>query len=183
MRREILRLFPELTPASAILEIGPGEHPLFPADAYRNWIGVDKYFEHGKIRFKNLDWQNRNLNIVQGSYENLSEIEALRPQTGRFDLVCGSHSYEHVFKPIGSLIECRKMLKPGGGLALFVPDGFSDEPASRNEMTHTLYLVPAMIEEFFHHAGGYCDLQVKTFRPNADYMITARKETEQGSPP
>jgi len=174
MREEILRVFPDITPASAILEVGPGAHPLFPSDTYRNWTGVDKYYEEGKIRFKNLEWENANPNILNGSFETLSGIEALHPHAGRFDLVCGCHSYEHVFRPIGSLIECRKMLRPGGGLALFVPDGFSDEPASRNEMTHTLYLVPDMIQEFFHYAGGYCDLQVKTFRPNADYMITAR---------
>jgi SAM-dependent methyltransferase len=73
-------------------------------------------------------------------------VFANRGLLSKFDLLVASHSYEHVFKPIQSLIEAAKMLRSGGVLVLFVPDGFSDEPAARNEPTHTLYIVPDMIK-------------------------------------
>ena len=54
---------------------------------------------------------------------------------------------------------------------MFVPDGFSDEPAARGEPTHTLFVVPSMIEEFIATAGGYERLSVESFRPNYDIAI------------
>ena len=67
------------------------------------------------------------------------------------------------------------MLKNGGYIVLFVPDGFSDDPSARNEMTHTLYLVPEMINEFFLYSNVFAKPTIETFRPNADYFIIAQK--------
>jgi hypothetical protein len=62
---------------------------------------------------------------------------------------------------------------------MFVPDGFSDDPASRCEMTHTLFLVPQMIEEFFACAGGFQDLKIASFRPNYDLVVSAARGTQE----
>ena len=45
-------------------------------------------------------------------------------------------------------------------------------------MTHTLYLVPQMIKEFFEYSNVFYDLNVETFRPNYDYVITAKKRSK-----
>ena len=178
MREHILKKFPMVTRDSFILEVGPGEYPVFPIPNFQNWFGVDKYFQDGVINFKEQLWAKDKYpkeRLIKGGWENLSEIFKSTKLTGMFDLVVGSHSYEHVFRPIQSLVEANKMLRPGGILVLFVPDGLTDD-INTKDPTHTLYLVPEMIEEFFYYAGGYTDLSIERFRPNVDLVITAIKQ-------
>ncbi|MGN1154119.1 MAG: methyltransferase domain-containing protein [Candidatus Gastranaerophilaceae bacterium] len=162
---------------STILEIGPGNHPIFDFQEYVNWYGTDiNYLDTNQIDFNGRLWANNKYptdKMFNYGWENLSEIK--KQYNDKFDFIVSSHSYEHVFEPIKSLIEASKILKDDGSIVLFVPDGFSDEPAARGEMTHTLYLVPKMIEEFFMYAGAFYDLKIETFRPNYDYVIVAKK--------
>ena len=67
------------------------------------------------------------------------------------------------------------MLRPGGVLAMFVPSGLSDDPVNRSEHTHTLYVVPEMMQEFFGYAGGFRNVAVEWFRPNCDYLVSAER--------
>jgi len=178
MRDFILKKFPQINTSSHILEVGPGENPLFPPEEYKNWYGVDKYFENGVIKFKDLNWAENKYpqeRIFSGTFEDLNKIFEPNGLSGRFDLVVGSHSYEHVFKPIESLKQANKVLKPGGVICLFAPNAFSDDPNTK-DLTHTLYIVPEMMEEFFHYAGGFKEIKIEPFRPNADLVITAIKE-------
>jgi len=158
----------------SILEIGPGDHPIFEPYLYPNCYYVDKNFDGEVIDFKGKIWaKNYNTDrLTEGSWENLSDI--FDEET--FDIVVSSHSYEHVFKPITALKEAWKVLKPDGHMVNFVPDGYSDEIASRAEMTHTLYIVPDMMNEFFHYAGGFKKIKIEQFRPNYDIVVTAQKE-------
>jgi SAM-dependent methyltransferase len=168
-----------LSTESLILEIGPGDNPIFPFSDFINWYGVDQNYNGNEINFNGNRWASEKYpsdRIFNGDWENISKIEGLKQFHNKYDLVVASHSYEHVIKPIQSLIEASIMLKPGGYLILFVPDGFSDDPSARDEMTHTIYLVPDMINEFFSYSGKFTDPIIETFRPNADYFIMARKK-------
>lgn len=180
MRRFILERFPFISAKSYILEIGPGQKPLFSHRQYGNWFGVDKNFieREGIILFRDNKWAKDIYpqgKILQGDWGELAEIGGLSQYVGKFDLVIASHSYEHVFSPIQSLVEARKMLRKNGILALFVPDPFTDD-INTKDPTHTLYLVSEMIQEFFKYAEGYINLKIEAFRPNADILITARKK-------
>lgn len=178
MREFIMSKFPTINNNSYILEIGPGKSPVFKVSEFKNWYAVDKYYQNQKINFRGLNWAQNQYpedKICLGSWENLSESVKALNQSSEYDLIVSSHSYEHCFKPIASLIEASKILKKEGILVLFVPDGFSDHPSARNEMTHTLYLVPEMIEEFFKYADVFQDLEIVSFRPNADFAIIAKK--------
>ncbi|UQZ91024.1 hypothetical protein C4J81_18095 [Deltaproteobacteria bacterium Smac51] len=164
---------------SYVLEIGPGEKPVFQKNCYRNWYGADKNLCEDQIKFNGREWDTLKYptsNIYQATWEDFCDVEPFKNMHGKFDLVVASHSFEHVIKPIKSLKNAAKMLTSGGSLVLFVPDGFSDEPAARLEMTHTLYLVPPMINEFFDYAGDFNKCIVKSFRPNYDYAIVAQKK-------
>ncbi len=177
MKNEILKKT-TIDENSYILEIGPGEYPIFDYREYINWIGTDKNYKNNYIDFNGNIWSKNKYpkdRIYTISWENLSDMEKIFPDK-KFDLIVGSHSYEHVFRPIQSLIEAASLLKADGYIILFVPDGFSDEADSRNEMTHTLYLTPEMIKEFFHYSKNYYGVEVQTFRPNYDYMVIARKK-------
>lgn len=42
MRDIVLKKFPAISKESFILEVGPGEYPVFNYEEYTNWYGVDK---------------------------------------------------------------------------------------------------------------------------------------------
>lgn len=179
MRKYILDKYPEITKKSSILEIGPGDNPLFPEKEYLQWYGLDKGYRKnengGVIKFHEFDWgKGKYTRLYEGGWENISEVCAQNELNKSFDLVCGSHSYEHTAKPITALREAGKVLKCGGLLVIFVPIGYSLN-AGNKDFTHTIYLVPEMIEEFFDEAGCFTELHYETFRPNLDYVIVARK--------
>lgn len=177
MEEYILKKFPTINSNSYILEIGPGDNSVFSPEKYKNWYGVDKYFDRNIIRFRDFNWGKKypQRKIFQGTFENLSNVINLKDMHEKIDLIVSSHSYEHVFKPIESLKQVNKMLIKGGFLCFFVPDAFTDDQNTKDP-THTLYLVPEMIIEFFSYAGGFKDINIEPFRPNADIVITAIKE-------
>lgn len=181
MKEYIKNKFSDISFESYILEVGPGEYPIFDFKEYCNWYAADKNFNNGIISFKDFSWAEGKYpknKIINAGWENISEefrgngLESLK---GKFDCVVASHSYEHTFKPIKSLIEAGKMLKSSGAIILFVPDAYTDD-INTKDPTHTLYIVPEMIKEFFHYAGCFKDIEVRSFRPNADLVITAIKE-------
>jgi len=168
---------PQINNNSKILEVGPGDNPIFLFKDYPNWIGVDKYFFNNSIEFKENNWAINKYpkdKIFNGSFENLSEIFPLSDLVGQFDLIVGSHSYEHAIQPIKALKQTGKMLKSNGKLIIFVPIGYSDD-INTKDPTHTVYINPLMITEFFEAAGGFTDIKIKDYRPNADYFISATK--------
>jgi hypothetical protein len=178
MRQFILKKFPTVRDSSYILEVGPGGYPVFPPSDYSQWYAVDKYYNAGQIEFGGKVWGRNSYpptRIFKGDWDNLSSVLSESGVVGNFDIVVASHSFEHVFKPIQSLVEARKMLRTGGILVLFVPDGLSDDVVIRSEPTHTLFLVPEMVKEFFHFAGGFGQLSIESFRANYDLVITATK--------
>lgn len=178
MRDRVLRRFPWITTESRILDVGPGSLPLFPPDEYPEWWGVDKYCYGGAEEPEGrspVDRSDPEARKLKGSWEDLASAFPEGEFAGTFDLVVASHSFEHVARPIRSLVEAARMLRPGGGLAMFVPDGLSDDPTMRGQPDHTLYMVPEMMEEFFRYAGGFTNVRVETFRPNCDCFISAER--------
>lgn len=177
MREEIHRRIPALNARSTIVEVGPGDHPLFPPEEYCNWVMCDPGYTGDSIEFREHTWgvgrypQDR---AYRGSWEHLADV--LPDRVATCDLVVGCHSFEHCFRPVTAIRQVATLLKPGGWLVLFVPDGFSDDP-SNNDPTHTFYVVPGMLEDFFQAAGGFSSLVIEPFRPNADLIVLAQRET------
>lgn len=175
MRSEIHRRIPSLTSASVILEVGSGNTPVFSPEEYSNWIMCDTEYNGSAIEFREFPrWGNRYPpdRSFTASWDTMGGV--LKDWRGKCDLVFGCHSYEHVYRPVTALRQAAMLLKPRGWLALFIPDGFSDDP-SNHDPTHTLYVVPGMLEDFLGAAGGFSSLCIEPFRPNADLIVLAQR--------
>ncbi|WP_138708201.1 class I SAM-dependent methyltransferase [Desulfocurvibacter africanus] len=173
MRHAIIAQFPSIGPSSKILEIGPGNYPLFPPEDYPGWYGCDPFFDGEAICFRHHVWAKGRYcreRMRRGSWECLANTYPEKLQS--FDLVTGSHSYEHTSRPLTAIRQAMSMLKPGGILAIFIPDGYSNDP-SNQDPTHTFYATPELLEEFFSYAGGFENISIRSFRPNADLFVSA----------
>jgi SAM-dependent methyltransferase len=178
MYAEILRRFPALTHKSRILEIGPGRRPMFPPEY--DWTGVDKNAIDNVVYFEGHRWTTPDGRpIITGAWETIADDLAANGVERGFDLIVASHSFEHVHTPIRCLRQCLDLLKVGGHLVLFVPDGLAAENIGRSAPTHTLYITPDMADELFRECGGFSDVTVEPFRSSHDIVIMARKAHAQ----
>jgi len=110
------------------LEIGPSYNPVAPKKAGYNIEVLD----HAPA--ENLREKYRNDDDVDNSHHKLANIEevdyvwsgeALDELTGKknyYDYIIASHVIEHTPNLVTFLQQCQTMLKPGGVLALAVPD-------------------------------------------------------------
>lgn len=177
MQRYILEKFPEITSESRIMEVGPGNLPLFDEEQFINWCRCDLNYDaqEDEILFAGKVWgKNKYDKVYQGSWEDVDQVCEKNNLGSQFDLVCGSHSFEHCTKPITALTNAAKILKTGGKIVLFVPDGYSNW-GGNYDCTHYIYMVEDMALEFFHYAGGFKNVECRQFRRNMDLVITAEK--------
>lgn len=175
MSEYILRNFEDINYNSKIMEVGPGNNPLFLEKEYPQWHACDINYSNGKIIFSNNEWaEGKYTNIYNGGWENLSDVCTKNNISFDFDVVCGSHSFEHSYRPITALKEAGKILKKHGILILFVPDGYSTWEGNYDQ-THATYMVPEMVAEFFEYADCFENITCKQFRVNMDLVITANK--------
>ena len=175
MRKWILNKYREISDDSFILEVGPGDLPLFDEKKFSNWYACDFNYLDGSIYFSGNIWgKNKYKKIVKGGWENLSEVRDAFSIDLEFDLVCGSHSFEHNHKPITAIKEAAKVLKMGGRMICFVPDGYSTWPGNYDR-THTLYMTEDMIRDLFSCVHNMELEFVSTFRTNMDLVFVAKK--------
>lgn len=104
------------------LEIGPSHNPFAPKsqgfdvkilDCLDREGLIRKYIEMGVDpgRIEEVDYV-----WTGGSYADLVGGESV------FDWIISSHSLEHIPDMAGFILDCRRILKPGGTLALVLPD-------------------------------------------------------------
>jgi 2-polyprenyl-3-methyl-5-hydroxy-6-metoxy-1,4-benzoquinol methylase len=101
-----------LVKGRAILDVGCGRGDFLLFMAGRGWktdgLELDSRAEG---RGKKLG-----LSLKSGSLENIRYDSAV------FDVVTFWHVFEHIRKPVETLAECRRILKPGGLLVVAVPN-------------------------------------------------------------
>lgn len=178
MRKFILDNISTINKESNILEIGPGNLPLFYESEYKNWYGVDFNYTHGVIDFNGNKWGDFYNKIFSGGWENLEQTVNEKIKGIKFDLVCGSHSFEHCSMPITALKEASLVLKESGYLVIFIPDGYSTWPGNYDK-THTIYPNIAMLQEFFKYANTFELICCKQFRTNMDLVVIAKKKSNE----
>jgi len=74
-------------------------------------------------------------------FQHIAEATELRfAPDGVYDFVLSSHTIEHTANPLAALVECRRVLKPGGLLVLVAPhrDGTFDHRRPVTTMAHLI---------------------------------------------
>lgn len=88
-----------------------------------------------KIKFmRDMGWQAEGVDIdpvavssarAKGLQVRLGPLEGHNYPDNYFDAITMSHLIEHVYNPLGLLIECHRILKPGGRLVVITPNSDS----------------------------------------------------------
>jgi SAM-dependent methyltransferase len=94
-------------------------------------------------------WQVKGLEISekaascaksQGFAVHIGELETASEPTAFYDLIAGWHVFEHLHQPLAALAKLRLWSKPGGWLALSMPDASSWEFSFFRERWYALQL-------------------------------------------
>jgi SAM-dependent methyltransferase len=114
-RRADLMFIDDMAPAT-LLDVGCGEGSFLAAMAKRGWkvTGVD--FDEAAAKAA------RN---AHGLEVHTGTIDTIVAAGMTFDVVTASHVIEHVPDPLEFLVQCRRLLRPGGRVVLRTPNARS----------------------------------------------------------
>jgi SAM-dependent methyltransferase len=104
------------------LEIGPSYNPIAPKRDGWN-VEIADHLDAASLRSKYAAWgvdgsAIEEVDYVVGSGGLFTAIG----EESRFDFILASHAIEHMPDVVQFLVDCEKLLKPGGILSLVVPD-------------------------------------------------------------
>lgn len=105
-------MFLPYRPGGRLLEIGCGSGEMLRSFANSGWQTQGLDFDPAAVAASR----------AKGLRVELGTLEDQFYDPARFDAVVMSHVIEHVHDPVGLLAECRRILKPGGTLALVTPN-------------------------------------------------------------
>lgn len=146
-KRDVIRIvdhqyrFDDYRRANRILDVscGPGVSLAWLRDA-KGWQVEGTDPDRHSVR---LAAERYGLSIRNGL------IHQLAAPAATFDLVLMDNSLEHTFDPVGTLLEAYRVLRPGGGLFVFVPNSCGLSTLHLNDNVHWghwfLYSPPALV--------------------------------------
>lgn len=116
------RILSMIDPAGRGLEIGPSHNPVAPKSSGFQVHTVDHADQTGLIE----KYRGHNVNLaaiepVDYVWTGGSLFDVIASE-GYYDWIIASHVIEHLPNLIGFIKDCQRLLRPGGVLALAVPD-------------------------------------------------------------
>jgi SAM-dependent methyltransferase len=115
--REVAGLWPLLAPPGRVIDVGCATGELLRAVRDRgnpNVLGIEP--SHGAATIARQRWR---LDVIVGT------LEAAQLPSGSVDTALMSHTAEHLPSPSETFAELHRVLKPGGAIALWVPNAAS----------------------------------------------------------
>lgn len=110
-----------ITPQSRAIEIGPLDNPILPKPAY-DAVYLD-YTTADALRAKYADDSTRGPIVdIDWLWDGSGPLPPAIAEQGSIDAVVASHVLEHVPDPLGWLGHVANVLRPGGTIALALPD-------------------------------------------------------------
>jgi SAM-dependent methyltransferase len=179
-RAAFLSLF---DPSGFGLEIGPSYNPLLPkADGYN--VEVLDHASQDGLREKYSRDPAADVSRIE-AVDYVSDGRPMRKvigETGRYDFIVASHVIEHTPDMIGFLQDCESLLRPGGVLALAVPDmrfcfDRYKSPTSLGEIieAHVERRTRHTRASLFDHGAYFCEVDGASGWPRTSESVPALK--------
>jgi ubiquinone/menaquinone biosynthesis C-methylase UbiE len=108
-------LLPHLKPTDTVLDIGcgPGSISMDLADRVASVVGIDAAAE----AIARAEKDGRTRNVTNASFR-VADVYDLPFDDGTFDVVYGHQLLQHLAEPVAALVEARRVLAPGGIIAV-----------------------------------------------------------------
>lgn len=147
-----------VTPSARVLEIGCGGGGLLRQAHARGAVtfGVDTLENALQLARTRAD-------VGTPRLVRIGEDGALPFRTGAFDALLGQHVVEHVPDVDVALREWRRVLKPGGRIALATPNARYPDPAHFADPDHTRVFAPAELRAALMRAGFAVEMCITIF--------------------
>ncbi len=94
---------------------------------------------------------------------------------GELDFVVSRHNLEHYVDVIKTLMEWKRVLKPGGVLATILPDERTVDTIALDP-THKHAFSPESFVRYIELIGGLAIVKVETVIPNHSFICVCRKQ-------
>jgi predicted SAM-dependent methyltransferase len=95
-------------------------------------------------------------------------------KSGELDYVVSRHNLEHYIDVVKTLREWRRVLRPGGTLAIIVPDERAGDTIFLDP-THKHCFTPESLKNLLDVIGGFDVLRTETAIPDWSFLLVAQK--------
>ena len=95
---------------------------------------------------------------------------------GEMDFVVTRHNLEHYIDVVKALEEWRRILKPGGSLAVILPDERAGDTVFLDP-THKHAFTPESLERLLRAVGGFTDIRTRNVVPGWSFLMSAVRAT------
>lgn len=93
-----------------------------------------------------------------------------------FDSLVARHNLEHYIDTAGTLEEWRRVLRPGGMLAVVLPDEEAYQGRTVElDPTHYHAYSPSALARLVRLIGGFSEIETRTAVPDWSFLLTARR--------
>ncbi|GIU82978.1 MAG: class I SAM-dependent methyltransferase [Acidobacteria bacterium] len=170
--------FPDCVSGGKLLEIGCGRGWFLKIMKNWGWKAIGVETNPASARFGR---EKFGVEILEG------QLEEQNFPDNSFDFIVMRHVFEHVSDPVKILEECKRILKPGGALALAMPNGKS--LGSRWFGKYWRGLTPPWHLHLFNpkslkillEESGYQNVKVRTLSFPAHWIYTSSKKVQAGT--
>jgi len=145
------------------IDVGCGHRKVAP-----DCIGVD-LLASGEIGTHGVVATQKCIADIQASGDDLYMFA-----DGELDYVVSRHNLEHYVDVVKTLAEWRRVLKPGGTMAIIVPDERAGDTVYL-DVTHKHCFTPDSLARLVNAVGGFVVLGTEAVIPNWSFLLIARR--------